>query len=148
MKTWSLNIIISVVVLCGNLTISNGQSYDNGYGQILTVFCYQPAQVQKTTGKMKIYHDPDADFKQRRGQIHNRTYLKKKLAPLHLNIDSLQDVVDYLNRDTRAKEWEYQISTMPGSAGKILPIYKSHNNADGTSGRTIYGDERRRQPDR
>ncbi|MFC5271744.1 hypothetical protein [Adhaeribacter terreus] len=102
----------------------------------------------KPPANTRIYHDPDADFKQRRGQIHNRTYLNKKLAPLKLNIDSIQNVVDILNRETRDKEWEYQISTIKGTSGQILRFYKSHNNPDGSSGRTIYGEERRRRPER
>ena len=106
------------------------------------------AQGIKPPANTRIYHDPDADFKQRRGQTHNRTYLKKELAPLNLNIDSLQKVVDILNRETRDKEWEYQISTVRGTEGKILRFYKSHRNADGSSGRTIYGEERRRMPRR
>lgn len=101
---------------------------------------------QKFESALEILHDPEADFKQRRGQVHNRTYLKRKLEPLHLNIDSLQDVVDNLNRDTKDKEWEYQISTLKESPGQILRFYKSHRNADGSSGRTIYGEERRRLP--
>jgi hypothetical protein len=107
---------------------------------LVTVFS-NPAVAQKQKkSEPEIYNDPDADFKQRRGQIHNRTYLQKKLAPLHLNVDSLQDVVDRLNRNTKDKEWEYQVSTMQNSAGQILKFYKSHRNADGSSGRTIYGD--------
>jgi hypothetical protein len=53
--------------------------------------------TNRSAPEAKIHHDPDADFKQRRGQIHNRRYLKKKLAAQKLNIDSLQDVVDQLN---------------------------------------------------
>ena len=146
MKSLSLKILLCLFLLGFVQLQANAQFMNNG--DFLNVLSLSSAKLQKPSGKMKIYHDPDADFKQRRGQTHNRKYLKEKLASLHLNIDSLQDRVDYLNRDTKAKEWEYQISTMKGSEGKILPFYKSHRNADGTEGRTIYGDERRRMPQR
>lgn len=101
---------------------------------------------KKAVSEPEIHHDPNADFKQLRGQTHDRTYLKRKLAPLHLNIDSLQDVVDNLNQNTADQEWEYQISTLPDSPGQILRFYKSHKNADGSKGRTIYGEENNRSP--
>ncbi|MBK0403770.1 hypothetical protein I5M27_12285 [Adhaeribacter sp. BT258] len=146
MKNRSLVILLSFICPgCHKTTTGGSTSYQY----------HKPAPVQNVTAQgikppanTRIYHDPDADFKQRRGQIHNRTYLKKELAPLNLNVDSLQDVVEILNRETRDNEWEYQLSTLRGSQGQILRFYKSHNNPDGSSGRTIYGEERRRLPDR
>jgi hypothetical protein len=115
----------------------------------LLVGSAEKASCQNNTKfKDVIMHDPDIDFKQRRGLVHDRKYLHKTLAAYHLNIDSLQDVVDRLNHDTKSKEWEYMVSTQKGSEGQIRKFYKSHVNADGTSGKTTYGDEKRKQPDR
>ncbi len=146
MKTGSLGILLVLLFAgCNKSTPVGSTSYQ--YHKP-TEFHKTAAQGIKPPADQKIYNDPDADFKQRRGQIHNRTYLKKELAPLHLNVDSLQNVVDQLNRNTRDNEWEYQVSTMQNSTGKILRFYKSHNNPDGSSGRTMYGDEKRRLPER
>ena len=146
MKTRSLLLLLPLVFAACNKKASLGStSYQYRQPEPLPAKTSQGIQPPANT---RIYNDPDADFKQRRGQIHNRTYLKTKLAPLKLNVDSLQNVVDYLNQETRDKEWEYQISTMKGSRGQILRFYKSHRNADGSSGRTIYGEERRRMPRR
>jgi len=95
-----------------------------------------------------IRHDPEAALNRRRSLDYDREELKKKLAGKNLNVDSLLKVVNNLNQGTRNKEWEYRISTADSSAGQIIRVYKSHKNADGSSGRTIYGDEIRRQPRR
>ena len=123
------------------------------YGWLLFLICFAAACTTSSVAQHpvvadpKIHHDPEIDFKQRRGLNHNRNYLKEKLAAYNLNTDSLQDVVDGLNRETPGKEWEYQVSTAPSSPGQIRKVYKSHRNPDGSSGRTNYGDEIRRRPD-
>lgn len=124
----------------------------NVMGQLLLLFlisgCLNAVPQENPRGVSdKIYHDPEIDKKQRQGLIHNRKYLNDKLAPYNLDVDSLQDVVDNLNRETQALEWEYQISTAKQSPGQIRKVYKSHRNAGGSSGRTMYGEEYRRRPD-
>ena len=101
----------------------------------------------QTQNKTDSFSQKDEQFIIRKVSINTGdTIITVLLDTRKTNINSLQYLVDSLNRYTSDKEWEYRLSRMFDSPPVISKEYKFHWNKDGSSGITIYGEEIRQMP--